>query len=537
MASFLDYLIQGYSTAPEPQQQMARNNALMGAGANIVAMASPQPNNYKPGVLQMISSGLTGYQKGGNDSIEGYYNDQVNQSKVTAAQLQDVYNKQNLDWFNKNPEAPQAPTVAMPKPAIGLGDFYKNTSGQPLSVRNNNPTNIKDYKTGGFKQFTTPEDGYNYATQDLTGKISGNSPAMTKKYGAGYVPTIDNIIDTWAPPSDNNPNNSSYKAQVAQAIGKGINDPLSPDDAAKIARAMTIPEGGQKAAAYFNGQSQQAPQPTAQPANDRNTEFAQHLYYLAERQMRSGQPGGENLLKVASMYDPSLERINKAGMPAALQLADAYKERIAAGDIEGAKKIEQFAKINDKGMVGDGQGGVVPIPGYNKAVRDKKYSEQAGEEGAKSDYARLNDQSKVVSRLPLLEQDLSLYETKLQNIDPSLMGPIRGTAAYYVSPEIQALTSNARSVALQLKDIYNLGNGQGFTDADRNYLDSIIGGAKVDPIAAADTLKDMYARIQAQKDTYTQMSDYYKQNNTLNGYMPTSSSNKTSGGVKFLGFE
>lgn len=153
-------------------------------------------------------------------------------------------------------------------------------------------------------------------------------------------------------------------------------------------------------------------------------------------------------------------------------------------------------------------------PEYIKRAEAAKKEAQTGGEA-------LSKMQEANNKLPNLTQDLNALESKIRKVDPSLLGPIRGSISYYTNPQIQSLTSDARSVALQLKDIYNLGSGQGFTDADRNYLDSIIGGAKVDPVAALDIMKGMHLKISTMKNNYNQASDYYKQNGSLTGFSPS----------------
>jgi len=54
--------------------------------------------------------------------------------------------------------------------------------------------------------------------------------------------------------------------------------------------------------------------------------------------------------------------------PAALQLANEYQKRIAAGDIEGANLLSQFAKTVDRGLQVTPEGTYAPMQGYGEAV-------------------------------------------------------------------------------------------------------------------------------------------------------------------------
>ncbi|CAB5212900.1 hypothetical protein UFOVP191_62 [uncultured Caudovirales phage] len=122
---------------------------------------------------------------------------------------------------------------------------------QPLSVRNNNPGNLRPVGSdSGFQQFASAEDGMNAMQRDLQAKVSGNSLVMKSKFGAGYTPTIENVISTWAPPSENN--TAAYINDVSRNSGISPTQPLSVADVQKIAPAMIKHEGGDKASAYYN---------------------------------------------------------------------------------------------------------------------------------------------------------------------------------------------------------------------------------------------------------------------------------------------
>ena len=54
--------------------------------------------------------------------------------------------------------------------------------------------------------------------------------------------------------------------------------------------------------------------------------------------------------------------------PAALQLANEYQKRIAAGDIAGANLLSQFAKTVDRGLQQTPEGTYVPMAGYGEAL-------------------------------------------------------------------------------------------------------------------------------------------------------------------------
>lgn len=123
-------------------------------------------------------------------------------------------------------------------------------SGAPLSIRNNNPGNIRG-ADGSFMKFATPEEGMAAMERDLTVKLSGKSGAMKQNYGEGYTPTIRTVISTYAPASEND--TEAYIKTVAKETGLDPDAELSVDDVKKIMPAMIKVEGGQTASNYYVG--------------------------------------------------------------------------------------------------------------------------------------------------------------------------------------------------------------------------------------------------------------------------------------------
>lgn len=119
---------------------------------------------------------------------------------------------------------------------------------QPLSVRNNNPGNIRG-EGGAFKKFATPEEGQKAMADDLRVKISGKSAAMKGKFGADYQPTLSNLLHTWAPTNEND--TAAYIATVEKETGLKAGQVLTTADIPKLQQAMIKVEGGQSAANYF----------------------------------------------------------------------------------------------------------------------------------------------------------------------------------------------------------------------------------------------------------------------------------------------
>lgn len=94
----------------------------------------------------------------------------------------------------------------------------------PLSVRNNNPGNMRDTKTGDFRTFPTAEEGDKALQQDLALKISGQSPAVKERFG----PQVGNFIspamlaEVWSPTTakGNSPESTvNYAKHIAAKLG------------------------------------------------------------------------------------------------------------------------------------------------------------------------------------------------------------------------------------------------------------------------------------------------------------------------------
>lgn len=135
-----------------------------------------------------------------------------------------------------------------------LSDVPKSPveANAPLSVRNNNPGNLRDSSTGLFRVFDTPEAGASAMQSDLTAKISGNSPAMEKNFGKNYSPTLSNIITTYAPANENN--TKAYIDTVSKETGFAPNQVLTTADISKLMPAMTKVEAGGSGSGGINKQ-------------------------------------------------------------------------------------------------------------------------------------------------------------------------------------------------------------------------------------------------------------------------------------------
>lgn len=121
------------------------------------------------------------------------------------------------------------------------------TKTAPRGIRNNNPGNI-DYNErnpwqgldkqkpsdGRFCRFMGPEWGIraitrvirNYAKRDGTTGVGGKG-----------IDTVQEIINRWAPPVENN--TGAYVSQVAKVVGVSPTEPLNLDDDLIMAKLVT----------------------------------------------------------------------------------------------------------------------------------------------------------------------------------------------------------------------------------------------------------------------------------------------------------
>ncbi len=218
----------------------------------------------------------------------------------------------------------------------GMGGDVNQSS--PLSVRNNNFGNLRNPQTGDFQQYATPEEGKSAMLRDLALKLSGKSPVMQSKYGQGYIPTIENVVSTWAPPSENDTQN--YINFVSKQTGLAPNQPLLPADVERIAPAIAQMEGGQQGAQAY--QSAQAPK------------FDQTEFDLAMNKAISGKT--EDIKAYADYMD---KKNNPTASTEAGKLQSDYQKGLISKDVyesqtmkltKESEKSKQDAEEKSKGQ-------------------------------------------------------------------------------------------------------------------------------------------------------------------------------------------
>jgi hypothetical protein len=131
---------------------------------------------------------------------------------------------------------------------IGPATPQGRPSNVPVSVRNNNPGNIVDPKTGEIKTYATREEGERALEEDLKGKLTGQSPAYKSRFGEEPV-TPARLAEVWAPANakGNTPESTAnYGKFIAKTLNVGANEPIeyTPENLGKIKAAITQFEAG-----------------------------------------------------------------------------------------------------------------------------------------------------------------------------------------------------------------------------------------------------------------------------------------------------
>jgi hypothetical protein len=143
----------------------------------------------------------------------------------------------------QNPEKWQ-PT---PKGKAAIQTQSEGDQSLPLNLRNNNPGNLVDPKTGELMKFKTMEEGQAALDKDINLKVSGQSPAHKARFGDKPV-TPTTFTETWAPSTakGNTPESTAnYAKFVASKLNIGVNDviPNTPEAKKIVSAAVSEFEG------------------------------------------------------------------------------------------------------------------------------------------------------------------------------------------------------------------------------------------------------------------------------------------------------
>jgi len=153
----------------------------------------------------------------------------------------------------------------------------------PVSVRNNNPGNLVNPKTGQFEVFKTPEEGDKALETDLQKKFSGQSDAYKAKFGDAPL-TPARLAETWSPATGkgNTPESTlNYGKQIAKSLGISPDQaiPNTPESMAKVKVAIKQFEAGDYMSRPVQNQIPARPVSAqqAQKEQDVTTEFRKKM--------------------------------------------------------------------------------------------------------------------------------------------------------------------------------------------------------------------------------------------------------------------
>lgn len=174
--------------------------------------------------------------------------------------------------FPQNEQQPNPPPGNPTNPNVGQNGQGGSSAGatnapnqvsRPSANQLNNTYNIRP--TGASTGFI-PSNGEaadeNLFYKDMLSKIDGSSLAMQSKFGKNYQPTLQNIVSTFAPPSENNTQN--YLDVVSKGSGIAPNQNLRASDISRIAPYFKQMETGTPANAEQNNDYQSKIMPNQQ---------------------------------------------------------------------------------------------------------------------------------------------------------------------------------------------------------------------------------------------------------------------------------
>lgn len=125
-----------------------------------------------------------------------------------------------------------------------------------------------------------------------------------------------------------------------------------------------------------------------------------------------------------------------------------------------------------------------------QAEADVKTRTVGGIEAGKDAGAKYVENQESLGNLQNMQFGIQQAEALLPRVEAT--GPISGrVGAAAEDPDYRDLQGAINSLTLQAKDLYNLGSGQGFTDADRDFLREVIAGK----YARAETIQRGLGRM------------------------------------------
>lgn len=135
----------------------------------------------------------------------------------------------NINMDNKSSEF-ETDLLRLENPEIISPDLSNTLNNKSLTLLNNNPGNLKCFKTGEFRVFNTLEAGYAALLHDLNLKITGRS------VWTDSTTTINDFINIYAPGSENDVN--TYIQIFCSETGLQATDLLNTQHTELIARGI-----------------------------------------------------------------------------------------------------------------------------------------------------------------------------------------------------------------------------------------------------------------------------------------------------------
>lgn len=111
---------------------------------------------------------------------------------------------------------------------------------------------------------------------------------------------------------------------------------------------------------------------------------------------------------------------------------------------------------------------------------------------AKTDSKQASDAQTSRESMKTFHDDVNSAREILTKVPDAALGPaVNITKLNKLNPEIQKLQSTLNGLALQAKELYKLGSGQGFTDADRDFLTEVVGNTAINKRPLGEILDRM----------------------------------------------
>jgi hypothetical protein len=243
-------------------EQMGGGMPMAGGRINAEAQMPPQ-------IRQALQNALSQNDQAGYDKIynawaqkqaEVYANPNMDEPKIPVVELvngqfvRKVVSardyRENQGRYRDTPETQAAVQSVAPAPAAQPA-AQPAAGQQPVSVRNNNPGNLVDPKTGQIRTFATPAEGQAALDQDVGLKLSGQSPIVKERFGpqVGTFMSPALLAETWAPataPGNSPESTANYAKVIADRLGIDPTAaiPNTPEAKKAVMEAITQFEAG-----------------------------------------------------------------------------------------------------------------------------------------------------------------------------------------------------------------------------------------------------------------------------------------------------